>query len=698
MATSVYVSTLEPESGKALLALGIMELALRKTTKIGFFRPFIEEREPNQRNEDIELIIHQFNLPQEYEESFGLLENEAINLINNHQFEQALQIIITKYKNLEAKCDFILCESSDYIGKNLNFELDFNFVIAQNFGCPIILLVSGENRTIEEITSNITVTIKEYERKQCEIIGIVVNKVAPEQVQSLQEILVSEYSYSNYLLSIIPYLPRLNAPQVRDLAEQLQASILYGEERLDNLMMDYLVTAMQIGSALKWLKEGQLIITPGDRSDLILALLQSNLSSNYPNLAGILLTGGIKPEPSVCSLIEGLVNPLPILAVDTDTYTTTVEVEKVYAQTAPANKEKIRLSQQVFAEYINLPLLEARLEQIHTVGMSPKMFIYHLQSLAKSNPQKIVLPEGEEPRILQAASFLLAQNIANLVLLGRRREIEELINQHGINLNLDELKIIEPTQFSQFEEYAQTFYQLRKHKGITMDLARDCLQDVSYFATMMVYAGDADGMVSGAIHTTQNTIRPALQIIKTKPGFSLVSSVFFMCLETHILVYGDCAINPNPNPQQLAEIALSSAETAAVFGIEPRVALLSYSSGTSGKGAEVEKVRQAVKIAQQRQPNLKLEGPMQYDAAVNSTVAAQKMPNSQLAGKATVFIFPDLNTGNNTYKAVQRETNAIAIGPILQGLNKPVNDLSRGCTVEDIINTVVITAIQAQNN
>jgi phosphate acetyltransferase len=698
MTTSIYLSTLEPESGKALLALGIMELARRKTTKIGFFRPFIQEREPNQRNEDIELIINQFNLPQEYEESFGLFESEAINLINNHQFEQALQRIITKYKNLEAKCDFILCESSDYIGKNLNFELDFNFVIAQNFGCPLILLVSGENRTIEEITSNITVTIKEYERKQVEIIGIVVNKVAPEQVQSLQEMLVSEYSYSNYLLSIIPYLPRLNAPQVRDLVKQLRASILFGEDRLDNLILGYLVTAMQVGNALQWLKEGQLIITPGDRSDLILAMLQVNLSSNYPNLAGILLTGGIKPEPSVCRLIEGLVNPLPILAVETDTYTTAIQAEKVYSDTTIANRDKIRLSQQVFAQYINLPLLEARLAQIRTPGMTSTMFLYHLQSLAKSNPQKIVLAEGAEPRILKAASVLLAEKMADLVLLGRRREIEESINQHGINLNLEQLKIIEPTQSAQFEQYAQTFYQLRKHKGITMDAARDFLQDVSYFGTMMVYAGDADGMVSGAIHTTQNTIRPALQIIKTKPGFSLVSSVFFMCLETHILVYGDCAVNPNPNAEQLAEIALSSAETAAVFGIEPRVALLSYSSGSSGQGEDVEKVRQAVQIAQQLRPQLKLEGPMQYDAAVDSTVAAQKMPHSQLAGQATVLIFPDLNTGNNTYKAVQRETKAMAIGPILQGLNKPVNDLSRGCTVEDIINTVVITAIQAQNN
>ena len=616
MATSLYLSTLEAGSGKALLALGIMEIALRRTTKVGFFRPFIEETEPKPRNEDIELILNQFNLKQEYEESFGLLEREAISLINSHQSEQILDRIITKYKALEAKSDFILCESSDYLGKNPKFELDLNFSIAQNLGCPLILLANGENRSVDDITSTIKVTVNNYELKKCEVIGIVVNKVAPEQIQSLQAILASEYANSNYLLSFIPYVPQLNAPKIRELAEQLNASILYGEDRMDNLIVGYLITAMQVGNALKWLKEGQLIITPGDRADLILALLQSDSSLNYPTLAGILLSGGMKPEPSICKLIEGLPNPLPILSVDTDTYTTATQVREVHSSTVAANQEKIGLSLQVFEEYIDAPILEARLDQIKTQGMTPKMFIYNLHSRAKSEKKRIVLPEGNEPRILKAASVLMAQNIADLVFLGNRSDIEQSIKKHGLNLNIDSLHLSEPKKSAKFEEYAQSFYQLRKHKGMTIDAARDYLQDVSYFGTMMVHCGDADGMVSGAIHTTQHTIRPALQIIKTKPGFSLVSSVFFMCLDTHVLVYGDCAVNPHPNPQQLAEIALCSAETASVFGLEPKVALLSYSSGTSGQGEEVEKVRQAVEIAQQQRPDLKLEGPMQYDAAI----------------------------------------------------------------------------------
>jgi phosphate acetyltransferase len=395
-------------------------------------------------------------------------------------------------------------------------------------------------------------------------------------------------------------------------------------------------------------------------------------------------------------LLEGLADPLPILAVKTNTFETALRLTQVRSSLLPSDSEKIALSIQTFGKYVDLNKLEEKISTIQVTGITPKMFTYNLVQKAKAKKRHIVLPEGNEPRILQAASVLLAQDIVNLTLLGVKDEIEQVIKKHGIQLDINRVNIVNPVDSDKFEEYVQTFYDLRKHKGLTLDAARDYLMDISYFGTMMVYRGDADGMVSGSVHTTQHTVRPALQIIKTKPGFSLVSSVFFMCLEDRVLVYGDCAVNPDPTPEQLAEIAISSAETAQTFGIEPRVALLSYSSGDSGKGEDVEKVRQGTAIAKIRQPALKLEGPIQYDAAVDPEVAAQKMPGSEVAGKATVFIFPDLNTGNNTYKAVQRETGAIAIGPVLQGLRKPVNDLSRGCTVEDIINTVVITAIQSQ--
>ena len=697
MTISLYISTLEADSGKALLALGIIEQALLKTTKVGFFRPLIRGRSTDEKDKDIELIITQFNLKQNYEDSYGLLESEVIQLINQHKHEQVLEKIITKYKALEANCDFILCECSDYLGQSLALEFDINLEIVHNLGCPIILLTNGYKKSIEEITSAIQIALDAYQEKNCQIMGIVVNKVVSEQVNELNQVLVSKYDQFNYLLSVIPYTSKLENPRIREVAAQLQASFIDGKQKLENLVFDYLVTAMQVSNALNWLEEGQLIITPGDRGDIILAMLQAEHSANYPSLAGILLSGGRPPEPSIMKLIEGLAHPLPILSVETDTYTTAARAKEVKGSIVAGDIEKIRLSLELFAKYVDGTKLETKLHEIKSHGITPKMFIYNLHQQAKSLKKHIVLPEGGEPRILQAVSFLLSQGMVDLTLLGSRKDIEGSIRKHGINLDVNTLNIIEPKQHPKFSEYVETFYELRKHKGMTLDGAKDNMIDVSYFGTMMVERGDADGMVSGAVHTTQHTIRPALQIIKTKPGFSLVSSVFFMCLESHILVYGDCAVNPHPNPEELAEIALASAETASIFGIKPKVALLSYSSGSSGKGEEVEKVRQATAIAQQRQPELELEGPIQYDAAVDPAVAAQKLPGSKVAGQATVFVFPDLNTGNNTYKAVQRETGAIAIGPILQGLKKPVNDLSRGCKVEDIINTVAITAIQAQN-
>ena len=329
-------------------------------------------------------------------------------------------------------------------------------------------------------------------------------------------------------------------------------------------------------------------------------------------------------------------------------------------------------------------------------GITPHMFQYQLTKWAKSEIKHIVLPEGNEDRILKAAARLIDQKIVELTLLGDPVEIAASVKRLGLTLDLSSIRIVDPVKSAYYEDYVQTFYELRKHKNVELEMAKDTMTDVSYFGTMMVYKGHADGMVSGAVHTTQHTIRPALQFIKTKPGISVVSSVFFMCLPDRVCVFGDCAVNPNPTSEQLSEIAISSAESCRLFGIEPKVAMLSYSSGTSGEGEEVEKVRRATELVKQKRPDLKVEGPIQYDAAVDPVVGKQKLPNSEVAGKATVLIFPDLNTGNNTYKAVQRETGALAIGPMLQGLNKPVNDLSRGCTVDDIFNTVIITAIQSQ--
>lgn len=696
MSRSLYISTTVAGSGKILISLGIIDYLLRQTPKIGFFRPIIMEDSSNSRNADIELILSHFRLEQSYAETFAFSYREASHLIVCERWDEVLEGILTHYKWLEQKFDFILCEGSDYLGENSAFEFNLNTEIAKNLGCPILIVGSAYRSSVEAAIAPVHIAFESYLERHCAVAGILLNKADPDSRGELQRALEAEYGDRNCLLAVLPYHKKLDSPRISDIVEQLQAEVLYGESRLNGLVAGYLVAAMQMQHALGWLQEDYLIVTPGDRGDVLIGALQADRSSSYPSLAGILLSTGFKPEPAIARLLEGLPDLLPILSVNADTYTTASRLQEVASTLKATDLEKIDLGIEIFDRHVSLDFLNRYLQNLPAPTLTPKRFTYNLIQQAKAQKRRIVLPEGTEPRILRAAAVLLARQAVELRLLGNPTEIELAIKRHGIPLAIDDLEIIDPVSSDRLDTYAEALYQLRKAKGITRDGAHDLMLDVSYFGTMMVYQGDADGMVSGAIHTTQHTIRPALQIIKTVPEVSIVSSVFFMCLEDGVVVYGDCAVNPNPTAEQLAEIALSSADTARRFGIEPRVALLSYSSGESGKGTEVEKVRTATRLAQTQRPDLKIEGPIQYDAAVDATVAAQKIPDSPVAGQTTVFIFPDLNTGNNTYKAVQRETHAIAIGPILQGLRKPVNDLSRGCTVEDIVNTVIITAIQAQ--
>lgn len=696
MTSSLYISTTESGSGKILIALGIIEYFLRKTTRIGFFRPIIPDSFGTAKDADIDFILTHFNLDQSYEEAFAWHYREISDLMGHKKWDKILDRIISKYKALEQKFDFILCEGSDYLGENSAFEFNLNTEIVKNLGCPSLIAGNALHNSIEDAMTPIEIAFDAYQSRNCPVAGIIINKVDGDRVLELQAALEQEYSDQDCLLAVIPYLKKLDCPRIDDIVEQLNAEVLYGHERLDNSVSGYVVAAMQMQHALDWFHEDSLIVTPGDRGDMIIGTLQANQSRNYPRLAGVLLSTGFKPEPAIAKLLDGLPDLPPILAVKTDTFTTATRLQDVYSTLKPTDSEKIKLIIQLFNDNIPVETLEQHISHVQTLGITPKMFTYNLVQQAKAHKRHIVLPEGKEPRILEAVSVLLQQEIVQITLLGTTEEIEPVIKRNGIPLAIADLTIIDPLQSDKLDTYTQRLYELRRHKGMTLDAAHDAMLDSAYFGTMMVYEGDADGMVSGAIHTTQHTIRPALQIIKTTDEVAIVSSVFFMCLDDGVVVYGDCAVNPNPTAEQLAAIALSSADTAQRFGIIPKIALLSYSSGESGQGADVEKVRQAVQIAQTKRPDLMIEGPIQYDAAVDPSVAAQKMPGSQVAGQASVFIFPDLNTGNNTYKAVQRETGAIAIGPILQGLRKPVNDLSRGCTVEDIINTVVITAIQSQ--
>jgi len=697
MIRSIFISSAEPYSGKSLVTIGTFEAILRKTKKVAFFKPIIRDRGESDKDKNIELILDHYNLDQKYEDSFVFYRKEAQNLFGHGKQDEFLDAIIKKYKVLEENNDFVICEGSDYVGEGSYFEFDINALIAKNLGLPILIIGQGLGRQINEILNPIQMAIDAFQHQDSHIIGVLVNRVIPQRREEILEAMKENLPKEAGFFSVVPTNEILSSPSVREVAKQLNAKVLYGKEKLDHLVTDFQSVAMQLGNYFTHYKPGSIAITPGDRIDILMGALQINQSHNYKNISGIILTGGMKPKGKVKKLLDGIPEILPILTVDSYTFETSVNAGKVISTIDKDSTRKIQISQMLFDKYVDLKAFEDQVMSTNPSGMTPKMFIYHLQKLAAKNRKTIVLPEGSDPRVLKAVEILQKKDVVDMVILGDRKKITSKCASLGLHINFEKTPIIDPSNTDRSQQYAETLYELRKAKGVNMQMASDLMNDVSYFGTMMVHLGDADGMVSGAAHTTQHTIRPALQFIKTKPGYSVVSSVFFMCLDDRVVAYGDCAINPNPTAEQLAEIAISSAETSRRFSIEPKVAMLSYSSGDSGKGAEVEKVREATNIVLEKHPELKIEGPIQYDAAVDKEIGKAKLPDSEVAGQASVLIFPDLNTGNNTYKAVQRETGAIAIGPVLQGLNKPVNDLSRGCTVEDIVNTVVITAIQAQD-
>ena len=695
MSKAIYIVTTEPNSGKSIVALGLMHLLLGKTAKVGYFRPIIDDVPNGKIDNHIDTVLSYFNVDMKSEEAFAYTRGQVVQLKNKDKDDEIVGHIIHKFKTIENRFDFVLVEGTDFSGEGAIIEWDINVLIAKNLGIPAIILASGKNKSLEELLGNLYMAYDSFMEKGVEVLSIIANKVQPENLDLVTNGL-KEKLPDNILVGAIPINYTLGSPTVKEIAQELDAKILFGLNYINNQVGGFSVGAMQLRNYLTHLKKDSLVITPGDRADIILGALQANISTNYPNLSGIVLTGGLIPEESIIKLIEGLSDIIPILSVAGGTYSVTNKIGTIRPRIYADNKEKIITSIQEFDKYIPTKELAERLITFKAKGITPRMFQYNLLQKAKSTKKHIVLPEGLDDRILLATKKLIDADAVTITLLGNKEQIKSKIAELDIDLDLNKINIIDPTKSDQFIEYATTLYELRKHKNVNLAMAQDLMEDVSYYGTMMVYKGHADGMVSGAVHTTQHTIRPALQFIKTRPDVSIVSSIFFMCLPNRVTVFGDCAINPNPTAEQLSEIAISSAATSAAFGIEPKIAMLSYSSGASGVGEDVDRVRKATEIIKEKRPDLKVEGPIQYDAAVDAKVGLSKLPDSEVAGQASVFIFPDLNTGNNTYKAVQRETGALAIGPMLQGLNKPVNDLSRGCTVDDIFNTVIITAIQAQ--
>lgn len=695
MNKGIYIATLESHSGKSLISLGLMRTLLGKTVKVGYFRPIIDDVENGKKDNHIDTVLSYFDLKIPYEDTFAFTRSEIINKRNEGASGEIIDTIIRKYKKLEDEFDFVLVEGSDFSGEGNVFEFDVNVLIAKNLGIPVIIVASGKNKTREVLMGNLQMAYHAFINKDVRVMSIVCNKIEPENLQTALEAM-REFLPKEVGVFAIPLIETLVNPTLKEILVALNGKVLFGNEFLDNQTGNFGVGAMQLRNYLNHLKNESLVITPGDRADIILGALQANISSNYPRISGIILTGGLIPEDTILKLIDGLSQIVPIISVEEGTFNVANAIGSIKSNIYANSIQKIETSISTFEKHVFFDPLVEQLFNFNPRGITPRMFQYSLVKRAQQIKKHIVLPEGTDERILIAASRLIAMDLVDITLLGEKEIIRRKVDNLGIKLDLDKVEIINPTESANFEDYAKTYYELRKHKNVNLDIAKDRMSDVSYFGTMMIYKGHADGMVSGAAHTTQHTIIPALQFIKTKPGVSVVSSVFFMCLEDRVSVFGDCAINPNPSAEELAEIAISSAESSKAFGIEPKIAMLSYSSGTSGKGEDVDRVRSATEIVKQLRPDLKVEGPIQYDAAVDMNIGKSKLPDSEVAGQASVLIFPDLNTGNNTYKAVQRETGALAIGPMLQGLNKPVNDLSRGCTVDDVFNTVILTAIQAQ--
>jgi phosphate acetyltransferase len=643
------------------------------------------------RSEDldltVDLLVNQPGIAQSYDEAIGVTYDAA-----RQDADEALHVIVERFGQLTDRFDVILVVGSDYTDVTSGTELSFNAKIAANLGSPVVLVVHGRQRTPKQIHAAAASGIAELRANHAHTVAVIANRVDHDAVEAIRTELAE---LGDVVTAAIPESPLLSAPTFRALVEAADGELALGSEAwMNREALSVIVAAMSLPHVLDRLLPDVAVIAPSDRTDLLPGLMLAHQSGTFPTLSGILLTGGYEIPESIRRLSEGVQQDLPIAMTDLGTFTTAERLMRVRGPITRESSRKIENARRVFAEQVDHAALLAAINVSASDVRTPLMFEYQLMERARANRQRIVLPESEDDRILEATAILLRRGVANLILLGDETKVRARASVLG--LDLDDVSIVSPQDPALVEKFAGAYADARAHKGMTLERAREVVTDISYFGTMMVHLGMADGMVSGAVNTTAHTIRPALEFIRTKPGVSTVSSVFLMCLADRVLAYGDCAVIPEPTVEQLADIAVSSAETARQFGIEPRVAMLSYSTGTSGSGADVEKVRAATELVRQRAPELLLEGPIQYDAAVDPEVARTKLPNSAVAGRATVFIFPDLNTGNNTYKAVQRSARAIAIGPVLQGLRKPVNDLSRGALVDDIVNTVAITAVQAQ--
>ncbi|WBB74692.1 phosphate acetyltransferase [Micromonospora sp. WMMD1128] len=682
MARSVYLTGVGSGGGKSTVALGLAELLSRQVERIGVFRPLVAGDRPDPI---LALLTERYRVESPVDELHGATYAEASALVANGRREELISTIVARYREVERRCPAVVVVGSDFAdGDGAGpRELAFNARLATEFGSVVVPVVDGFGQPPEAISAVMRGAYHDLADLGATVVAVVANRVPGPM--TLPELPVPAYA--------IPEVPTVSAPTVAEVAAALGATRLTGDPAaLDRDVLDYVVGAAHVPTLLDHLTDGALVITPGDRADLLVAAGAAHVAGQV-SLAGLVLTLGEQPDPRAMRLVERMNTGLAVLSVTSDSYDTVEASSRIEGRPSTANPRKVEAALGAFERCVDTDDLARRLRVTRSARVTPLMFSNDLIDRARARRRRLVLPEGTEERILRAAEVLLRRGVAELTLLGRPDDVVRRSRELG--LDVGDAQVVDPATSEWRDEFAAEYAKLRAHRGMTPELAHDTMAQPNYFGTMMVRTGRADGMVSGATHTTAATIRPAFEIIRTVPGVSVASSVFFMLLADRVLVYGDCAVNPDPDAAQLADIAISSADTAARFGIEPRLAMLSYSTGSSGAGTDVEKVAAATALVRERRPDLLVEGPIQYDAAIDPQVAATKLPDSPVAGRATVFIFPDLNTGNNTYKAVQRSAGAVAVGPVMQGLRRPVNDLSRGATVPDIVNTVAITAIQA---
>jgi len=691
---SLYIASHEKSAGSIIVSLGMMEFLKAKFEKVAFFRPFVKDEHLKDHN--ISFFMERYNLDIKYEDTVGYSVVKVEKMISKNHFDTILKGLIEKIKELENHYDFILIEGLNQPNFSNAIDFDINLAVAKNLGVPYLNIIKGSKKSADEILDEILIDHEGIKLSGCKHFATFVNRLNPYESKPLKLLLSQEKELPP--TCILNEVSQLDMPTIREIKDALNCKIIKAQEiDFQRVVKSRKIAAMELENFFDYIEDGDLILTPSDRADIVVGSILAIYSKRYSNISGIVLTTEFPVPYSLLRIMEGLDDlPLPILSTEYNTYDTAIKISEINTLISAKDERKIALALGIFNSSVDIEKIEKQIQESPSEVITPAMFEYGLFQKARENKRTIVLPEALDDRVLRASEILLLRGIIDIILLGDKEEI--LLKSGSLGLNISQATIIDPLTSPYRKKFTKEFFRLRKAKGVTIQASHDLMGSVNYFATMMVQMGIADGMVSGAIHTTQETIRPALQIIKTKPHIDIVSSLFFMSLDTKVLVYADCAINQDPTAEELATIAITSADTAIQFGITPKIAMLSYSTGSSGKGEDVEKVATATKIVKAKRADLLIEGPIQYDAAIDKEVAKKKLPNSQIAGEATIFIFPDLNTGNNTYKAVQRSSGAVAVGPVLQGLNKPINDLSRGCLVSDIVNTVAITAIQASKD